>query len=201
MPTCMCVNKSVCVCMRELAVDAGHSLVKCARAELAICVWPVCVCAHVHVCGRAWLLALVSCSPFGWTTTTTAEEQHTHAHTHCHPVTVCVLISRAHRVYAQLHLSGSNLLFWHCECQPASFSHSHHLFNTLHPSSLQIKSVFSAKQSDSQSRITYVILMISGSSLDIYFLTCSTRYEDKTTRPLMVFKKWLLHFEEPNTVI
>lgn len=72
---CVCSFFSVArVNMKELVwagiVDAGHPLVKCARAELAVCVCVASMC--VRVCGRAWLHALVSCSPFGWTSTTTA---------------------------------------------------------------------------------------------------------------------------------
>ena len=129
-----------CVCVREReragSVNAGHPLVKCARAELAVCVWPVCVC----VCARACVWkGLAPCSGFMFPiwlnyyyNCRRAAHIHTHTHTHKHrhTVTVCVLISRAHTVQRMHGSIRVGLIFDFGTVSPFFFfSHSHHLFH------------------------------------------------------------------------
>lgn len=104
---------SVCVC--ELAVWM-QDIPLWSVPELTM---HVCVC--VHMCGGAWLLALVLCSPLGWTATTTAAEGRAHT-PHTLWLCVCLLYTHSSVWVGLIFYFGITCISLFLSVVPATFS-------------------------------------------------------------------------------
>ena len=194
-----CVPVFVCVCERERAswqcecrTSPGEV---CQGWAGSVCVASVCVCVCARMCVEGPGSLLWFHVPHLAELLLQLQKSSTHTHTHTHTQTPphcnCVCVDKQSTystAYARLHTSGSNLWFWHRE--------SFFLFLSLPPPFPlhflllgKSKACLVSKGSDPQSRITYVILVITSSLIFLFFLheQLAANVWDETTEALMAF--------------
>lgn len=93
----------------------------CRTSLCEVCQSWQCMCVCVHMCGGAWLLALVLCSPLGWTATTTAAEGRAHT-PHTLWLCVCLLYTHSSVWVGLIFYFGITCISLFLSVIPATFS-------------------------------------------------------------------------------